>query len=71
MQDARPQHAALLSFVQIQDFENPGGFEEAVQGIDAVIHVASVRCTRHTRSMLYGRAEADDLPIAIYLRDEE
>ncbi|RSL93838.1 hypothetical protein CDV31_014536, partial [Fusarium ambrosium] len=37
----RPQHAGNLEFVQIQDFENPGGLEEAVQGVDGVIHVAS------------------------------
>lgn len=41
---ARPQHASNLEFVQIQDFENPGGLEEAVKGADGVIHVASVRC---------------------------
>ncbi|KAF4459180.1 NAD dependent epimerase dehydratase [Fusarium albosuccineum] len=38
---ARPQHAENLEFVQIQDFENPGGLVEAVQGVDGVIHVAS------------------------------
>jgi hypothetical protein len=42
MQDARPQFASKLSFVQIEDFENEGGFEEAVKGVDAIIHVASV-----------------------------
>ncbi|KAJ4308951.1 hypothetical protein N0V84_011786 [Fusarium piperis] len=41
MVKARPQHAASLEFVQIQDFENPGGLEEAVDGVDGVIHVAS------------------------------
>jgi hypothetical protein len=40
---ARPQYADKLEFVQIQDFENPGGLTEAVKGVDAVIHVASVR----------------------------
>lgn len=40
--DARPQFAAQLSFVQIKDFENQDVFEEAVKGVDAIIHVASV-----------------------------
>ncbi|KAK7427330.1 hypothetical protein QQZ08_006099 [Neonectria magnoliae] len=38
---ARPQHAKNLEFVQIEDFENPGGLVEAVQGVDGVIHTAS------------------------------
>ena len=42
MLKARPQHASQLDFVQIDDFEKLGVFEEAVKGIDAVIHVASV-----------------------------
>ncbi|GAM38419.1 hypothetical protein TCE0_033r09123 [Talaromyces pinophilus] len=41
MTRARPQYADKLEFVQIQDFENPGGLTEAVKGVDAVIHVAS------------------------------
>jgi NAD dependent epimerase/dehydratase family enzyme len=40
---ARPQHAGNLNFVRIADFESPGGLLEAVRGVDAVIHVASVR----------------------------
>ena len=40
---ARPQHADNLDFVQINDFESPGGLEEAVKGVDAIIHTASVR----------------------------
>lgn len=43
MLKARPQYASQLDFVQIDDFEKLGVFEEAVKGIDAVIHVASVR----------------------------
>lgn len=39
---SRPQYADKLEFVQIQDFEHPGGLIEAVKGVDAVIHVASV-----------------------------
>ncbi|KAF7552915.1 hypothetical protein G7Z17_g3978 [Cylindrodendrum hubeiense] len=38
---ARPQHAKNLEFVQIQDFDNPGGLVEAVRGVDGVIHTAS------------------------------
>ncbi|KAF4437799.1 dihydroflavonol-4-reductase [Fusarium austroafricanum] len=41
MIDARPDFRDKLDFVQIADFENPGGFTDAVQDIDAVIHVAS------------------------------
>ena len=47
MTRARPQYADRLEFVQIQDFENPGGLTEAVKGVDAVIHVASVRHCHH------------------------
>lgn len=43
MIQARPQYADKLEFVQIQDFENPGGLTGAVKGVDAIIHVASVR----------------------------
>ncbi|KAH8177379.1 NAD dependent epimerase/dehydratase family protein [Sarocladium implicatum] len=41
MLDARPQAASSLSFVQIEDFDNPGGLAEAVKGVDAIIHTAS------------------------------
>ncbi|EXL68517.1 dihydroflavonol-4-reductase [Fusarium oxysporum f. sp. conglutinans race 2 54008] len=41
MIDVRPEFREKLDFVQIGDFENPGGFLEAIQDIDAVIHVAS------------------------------
>jgi hypothetical protein len=43
MLEARPQFASQLDFVQIQDFEQTGVFDEAVKDVDAVIHVASVR----------------------------
>lgn len=43
---SRPQHSASLDFVQIDDFENPGGLEEAVKDVDAIIHTASVRTIR-------------------------
>ena len=42
MIDARSQHASRLSFVQMADFENPGDLSEALNGVDAVIHTASV-----------------------------
>lgn len=42
MMAARPQHAHNLEFVQIEDFENPGGLVEAVKDVDGVIHTASV-----------------------------
>ncbi|KAK0110177.1 hypothetical protein ONS95_002828 [Cadophora gregata] len=41
MIQARPQFASQLDFVQIEDFEKSGVFEEAVKGVDAVMHVAS------------------------------
>lgn len=43
MVDARPEFRGKLDFFQIDDFEKPGGFIDAIQDIDAVIHVASVR----------------------------
>lgn len=43
MVEARPQFAAQLDFVQIDDFEKTGVFQEAIKDVDAVIHVASVR----------------------------
>ncbi|KAH6710591.1 NAD dependent epimerase/dehydratase [Leptodontidium sp. MPI-SDFR-AT-0119] len=41
MLQARPQFATQLDFVQIEDFEKSGVFEDAVKDVDAVIHVAS------------------------------
>ncbi|CEN62928.1 Putative 3-beta hydroxysteroid dehydrogenase/isomerase family protein (AFU_orthologue; AFUA_3G02250) [Aspergillus calidoustus] len=41
MLTARPQQKDRLEFVQIDDFERPGGLEEAVRGVDGVIHTAS------------------------------
>lgn len=46
---ARPQHADKLDFVQINDFdeinegEESSVFDEAVKGVDGIIHTASVR----------------------------
>jgi uncharacterized protein YbjT (DUF2867 family) len=41
---ARPQFSHLLEFVQIGDFEtrNPEGLVAAIEGIDGIIHTASV-----------------------------
>ncbi|KAE9367400.1 NAD dependent epimerase/dehydratase [Stipitochalara longipes BDJ] len=41
MLDARPNHSTKLDFMQIQDFEQTGVFEDAIKDVDAVIHVAS------------------------------
>ncbi|KAL1852831.1 hypothetical protein VTK73DRAFT_9123 [Phialemonium thermophilum] len=41
MAAARPEHASSLDFVEIDDFERPGRLDIAVEGVDAVIHVAS------------------------------
>ncbi|KAG4433520.1 hypothetical protein IFR05_011003 [Cadophora sp. M221] len=41
MMKARPQFSAHLDFVQIEDFEKSGVFEDAAKDVDAVIHVAS------------------------------
>ncbi|KAL4970554.1 SDR family oxidoreductase [Aspergillus stella-maris] len=38
---ARPEYKDRLEFVRIDDFERPGGLEEAVRGVDGVVHVAS------------------------------
>ncbi|KUJ23647.1 NAD(P)-binding protein [Mollisia scopiformis] len=38
---ARPQQASKLDFVEVQDFESGGSFEDAIKDIDGVIHVAS------------------------------
>ena len=40
---ARPRYHGRLDFVQVNDFAQNNVFNEAVKGVDAVIHVASVR----------------------------
>lgn len=40
---ARPDHASRLHFVQIEDFSGDVDFSEAVAGVDAIVHTASVR----------------------------
>lgn len=42
MKAARPQYASKLDFVVVEDFTKSGVFDDALEGIDAVIHVASV-----------------------------
>ena len=42
MIQARPRFAGSLDFVQIRDFKELGVFEDAVKGVDGLIHVASV-----------------------------
>lgn len=42
MKKARPQYGDRFDFVQVGDFNDGGDFAEAVKGVDAVIHVASV-----------------------------
>ncbi|KAL4871197.1 hypothetical protein BDV12DRAFT_206792 [Aspergillus spectabilis] len=41
MMKARPQYKDQLEFIQIDDFEKPGGLAEAVKGVDGIIHTAS------------------------------
>lgn len=42
MKAARPQYASQLDFVVVEDFTKIGVFDSVMDGIDAVIHVASV-----------------------------
>jgi hypothetical protein len=42
MKAARPQYASKLDFVVVEDFTQIGVFDSVMDGIDAVIHVASV-----------------------------
>ncbi|KAH8879158.1 NAD(P)-binding protein [Thozetella sp. PMI_491] len=41
VQDSHPNHADALSFAIVPDIAAPGAFDEAVKGIDGVIHTAS------------------------------
>ncbi|KAJ5110571.1 hypothetical protein N7532_001106 [Penicillium argentinense] len=41
MKAARPQYASRLDFVVVEDFTQIGVFDSVMEGIDAVIHVAS------------------------------
>jgi FlaA1/EpsC-like NDP-sugar epimerase len=42
MMAARPEYASKLDFVVVEDFTKIGVFDSVMDGIDAVIHVASV-----------------------------
>jgi hypothetical protein len=42
MKAARLQYASKLDFVVVRDFTQIGVFDSVMDGIDAVIHVASV-----------------------------
>ena len=42
MKAARPQYSSKLDFVVVEDFTKTDVFESVMDGIDAVIHVASV-----------------------------
>ena len=42
---ARPEYAGKLDFAFVEDLTKPGGFDEAVKGVDAIIHTASVSCS--------------------------
>ena len=59
MKAARPQYASKLDFVVVEDFTKSGVFDDALEGIDAVIHVASV-CNhpnyKHTCTILTSTA---------------
>ncbi len=46
MINARPRYHDRLEFVQVDDFSQKNVFTEAVKGVDAVIHVASVRSSQ-------------------------
>ena len=39
---ARAQYAERLDFVLVKDLTEPGGFDDAAKGVDAIIHTASV-----------------------------
>lgn len=42
MKDARPKYSSQLDFVQIDDFTGNTDFRQAVEGVDGIIHAASV-----------------------------
>lgn len=58
---ARPQHAGKLDFVQIDDFdklkdgkEQSSIFDEAVKGVDGIIHTASVCAPSFQATLSHG-----------------
>jgi uncharacterized protein YbjT (DUF2867 family) len=42
MEASRPQYVDRLHFVQVADFTDDTDFSEAVEGVDAIVHTASV-----------------------------
>ena len=73
MLKTRPQHAKNLSFVQISDFESPGGLEEAVKDVDAIIHTASVsrRGTAYSAKIAPFAAQTNSNGQAFHLRHDQ
>lgn len=52
MSRARPDVAGQLEFILVGDLGTPGGFDEAMKGVDGVIHCAAVRATCYVNAML-------------------
>jgi nucleoside-diphosphate-sugar epimerase len=48
---SRQKYIQSLDFVEIGDFSDPRGLQNAVQGVDAIIHTASVRLMLISPSM--------------------
>lgn len=42
LRDVRPEYAHRLDFVQVADYTVATSFNEAVKGVEGIIHVASV-----------------------------
>ena len=57
MKAARPQYASKLDFVVIDDFTKIGVFDSVMDGIDAVIHVASVSQYPKASTSRYGHTD--------------
>lgn len=50
MRETRSQYASQLDFVKIGDFTGETNFTEAVEGVDGIVHAASVRLPCHHES---------------------
>jgi uncharacterized protein YbjT (DUF2867 family) len=46
---SRPQYAGKFDFAYIRDLTKADGFDEAVKGVDSIVHAASVRYLFHCR----------------------
>ena len=55
----RPQYAGSLEFTFIDDLTTPGAFDNAIKGVDGVVHVASVSLIPVPKS---GKNYSDLLP---------